>query len=100
MIGCGDSVDDLIGCNDSIDLIGCDDSRDVTTCRTLGTPTEETWPGVSDLPDYKTSFPNWKSGDQLKEAVPQLDDKGQDILQVCGVKNNNNQQMSALYAKV
>ena len=54
---------------------------------------------MSDLPDYKTSFPNWKSGDQLKEAVPQLDDKGQDILQVCSVKNNN-QYMSALYAKV
>ncbi|CAN7993034.1 unnamed protein product [Ixodes hexagonus] len=28
--------------------------------RTLGTPTEETWPGVAKLPDYKPSFPNWK----------------------------------------
>ena len=25
--------------------------------RTLGTPTEATWPGVSELPDYKDSFP-------------------------------------------
>ncbi|CAN6442564.1 unnamed protein product [Victoria cruziana] len=27
--------------------------------RVLGTPTEETWPGVTSLPDYKTSFPKW-----------------------------------------
>ena len=27
--------------------------------RTLGTPTEATWPGVSELPDYKDSFPKW-----------------------------------------
>ncbi len=27
--------------------------------RTLGTPTEETWPGVHDLPDFKDSFPKW-----------------------------------------
>ena len=26
--------------------------------RTLGTPDEETWPGVSKLPDYKPTFPN------------------------------------------
>ena len=27
--------------------------------RTLGTPTEETWPGVHELPDFKDSFPQW-----------------------------------------
>jgi len=27
--------------------------------RSLGTPTEETWPGVSTLPDYKSVFPKW-----------------------------------------
>jgi len=27
--------------------------------RTLGTPNEELWPGVSKLPDYKPTFPNW-----------------------------------------
>ena len=26
--------------------------------RTLGTPNEELWPGVSKLPDYKPTFPN------------------------------------------
>lgn len=40
------------------------------------------WPGVSELPDYKTSFPNWKPGNQLNEAVPQLDSTGLDILKV------------------
>jgi len=25
----------------------------------LGTPDEDVWPGVTTLPDFKTSFPNW-----------------------------------------
>merc|ERR1719456_1846733 len=28
--------------------------------RLLGTPTEATWPGVTDLPDYKPVFPQWR----------------------------------------
>ncbi|CAG2122812.1 unnamed protein product, partial [Medioppia subpectinata] len=28
--------------------------------RTLGTPDEECWPGVTQMPDYKQSFPLWK----------------------------------------
>lgn len=35
--------------------------------RTLGTPTEETWPGVHELPDFKDSFPKW-SPRPLEEA--------------------------------
>uniref|UniRef100_A0A0A9E4C6 Uncharacterized protein n=1 Tax=Arundo donax TaxID=35708 RepID=A0A0A9E4C6_ARUDO len=27
--------------------------------RIMGTPNEETWPGVASLPDYKSSFPKW-----------------------------------------
>ncbi|CAD8107097.1 unnamed protein product [Paramecium sonneborni] len=27
--------------------------------RILGTPNENTWPGVTNLKDYKTTFPNW-----------------------------------------
>lgn len=26
--------------------------------RTLGTPSEDIWPGVTSLPDYKSSFPS------------------------------------------
>ena len=29
--------------------------------RILGTPTEQTWPGVSSLPDYKAVFPKWEA---------------------------------------
>ena len=28
--------------------------------RTLGTPGEEEWPGISELKDYKSTFPKWK----------------------------------------
>jgi serine/threonine protein kinase len=28
--------------------------------RLLGTPTEKTWPGISELPDYKRTFPKFK----------------------------------------
>lgn len=46
----------------------------------LGTPTEETWPGVSALPDYKAVFPMWEPR-SLAEVVPALDPLGLDILQ-------------------
>lgn len=29
--------------------------------RTMSTPDEENWPGVSQLPDYKRSFPRWEA---------------------------------------
>ncbi|KAK7507239.1 hypothetical protein BaRGS_00001174 [Batillaria attramentaria] len=48
--------------------------------RTLGTPTEDDWPGVSQLPDYKPNFPCWK-GSQLHTSVKTLDNLGMDLLQ-------------------
>ncbi|XP_059469584.1 cyclin-dependent kinase 1-like [Neocloeon triangulifer] len=48
--------------------------------RILQTPTEEIWPGVSELPDYKDSFPQWHQNN-LKSAVPTLDHNGLDIMQ-------------------
>ncbi|XP_045212280.1 cyclin-dependent kinase 1-like [Mercenaria mercenaria] len=48
--------------------------------RTLTTPTEETWPGVTSLPDYKPTFPCWKTN-QLQGSVKQLDSQGLDLLQ-------------------
>ncbi|KMT00218.1 hypothetical protein BVRB_1g020320 isoform A [Beta vulgaris subsp. vulgaris] len=47
--------------------------------RTLGTPSEETWPGVTSLPDFKSSFPKWISKD-LSAIVPNLDPAGIDLL--------------------
>ena len=50
-------------------------------CRILGTPTNETWPGVTDLPDYKPSFPHWNRKD-LNLVVPGLGNEGCDLLAV------------------
>ncbi|XP_031488218.1 cell division control protein 2 homolog [Nymphaea colorata] len=47
--------------------------------RVLGTPTEETWPGVTSLPDYKSSFPKWAPKD-MATLVPGLDPVGVDLL--------------------
>ncbi|KAH7428385.1 hypothetical protein KP509_10G090200 [Ceratopteris richardii] len=46
--------------------------------RLLGTPNEETWPGVSKLRDWH-EYPQWQSAD-LSKAVPHLDPKGVDLL--------------------
>ena len=50
--------------------------------RVLGTPNEEVWPGVRQLPDYKPSFPQWSAQD-LGRHVPSLNDDGLDLLKVC-----------------
>lgn len=49
--------------------------------RTLGTPTEVTWPGVTQLPDYKENFPQW-ARKEMMEIVPSLDQDGRDLLVV------------------
>lgn len=47
--------------------------------RVLGTPNEETFPGVTSLPDFKTTFPSWRPQD-LSRLVPNLCEKGVDLL--------------------
>jgi serine/threonine protein kinase len=47
----------------------------------LSTPTEETWPGVSKLPGYKSSFPTFRDNN-LKHSVNELDPLGFDLLNV------------------
>ncbi|XP_038608451.1 cyclin-dependent kinase 2 [Tachyglossus aculeatus] len=47
--------------------------------RTLGTPDEAVWPGVTSMPDYKPSFPKWARQD-LGKVVPPLDQPGRDLL--------------------
>lgn len=54
--------------------------------RTLSTPTEDIWPGVSQMPDYKPSFPSWKQN-ILMTSVTQLDTSGIDLLQKMLVYN-------------
>lgn len=48
--------------------------------RVLGTPTEQLWSGVGQLPDYKADFPQWPR-QQFSELVPQLDALGLDLLE-------------------
>ena len=50
----------------------------------LGTPNEESWPGVKQLADYKPTFPQWSAQD-LAEQVPYLDEAGIDLLKVNSV---------------
>ena len=49
--------------------------------RVLGTPTEEIWQGITQLPDYKSSFPKW-SAKPLSKTLPTLEEDGVDLLQV------------------
>ena len=53
--------------------------------RMKGTPTEETWPGVTKLPNYSpTSFPSWRSNGlcSQEKIVRALDARGLDLLAV------------------
>jgi len=47
--------------------------------RALGTPTDETWPGVSSYPDFKSTFPKWAPM-PLSKVVRGLDAQGLDLL--------------------
>ncbi|XP_055836824.1 cyclin-dependent kinase 1 [Episyrphus balteatus] len=47
--------------------------------RILRTPTEDIWPGVTSLPDYKTTFPYW-STNQLANQVKKLNSVGLDLI--------------------
>ncbi|XP_023717040.1 cyclin-dependent kinase 2 isoform X3 [Cryptotermes secundus] len=46
--------------------------------RTLGTPDEDMWPGVSSLREYRSLFPRWETQD-MSEVVPMLDAAGKDL---------------------
>ncbi|XP_065583632.1 cyclin-dependent kinase 1-like [Artemia franciscana] len=47
--------------------------------RVLRTPTDDIWPGVTELPDYKKTFPNWTT-DSLAQTMKMLDQSGLDLL--------------------
>lgn len=47
--------------------------------RVLGTPTEDEWPGVTSLPDFKSSFPKWQRN-YSQPLVAGLDEEGLDLL--------------------
>ncbi|KAK4940966.1 negative regulator of the PHO system [Elasticomyces elasticus] len=47
--------------------------------RLMGTPSERTWPGISQLPEYKTNFPSYAT-QSLGILLPQIDSLGLDLL--------------------
>nr|CAD7438224.1 unnamed protein product [Timema bartmani] len=65
--------------------------------RTLGTPDESVWPGVSKLPDYKSMFPSWESQD-IDEILPGLDPSGQDLFLVS--VSHNFTALNELYTQI
>merc|ERR1719382_586302 len=46
----------------------------------LGTPSEDSWPGMSGLPDYKP-FPLYQPSLTFSQVVPKLSSRGRDLLQ-------------------
>lgn len=51
----------------------------------LGTPTDEVWPGVSSLRDYKDKFPQWPDTElkEVKEKTPSLGANGVAFIRLC-----------------
>jgi serine/threonine protein kinase len=48
--------------------------------RVLGTPNEQTWPGVTSLQDWNEDFPKWPSL-QIAKFVPTLGEAGVDLME-------------------
>merc|ERR1719318_7534 len=48
--------------------------------RVLRTPTEELWPGVTALPDFKSTFPMWTTMN-LRASIKRMDAQAFDLLE-------------------
>ncbi|BES95274.1 Hypothetical protein NTJ_08083 [Nesidiocoris tenuis] len=64
--------------------------------RTLGTPDEKTWPGVTKLPDYKPMFPQWEP-QEIEKYVCKLDQDTKDFLRKL-ISYNPSKRLSARQA--
>jgi len=49
--------------------------------RVLRTPSEELWPGVTQLPDFKATFPNWTTLN-LKTSMKKMEPAGLELLEM------------------
>jgi serine/threonine protein kinase len=49
----------------------------------LGTPNEQVWPGVNELPDFKASFPKWphRGWANIRNTLQQVGQEGIDLLE-------------------
>ena len=57
-----------------------EDTQLDTIFRHLGTPDESTFPGISELPDWRSDFPNYPPPDSLHVLVPNLEQSGVELL--------------------
>ncbi|GAA5991467.1 hypothetical protein JCM5350_001621 [Sporobolomyces pararoseus] len=55
--------------------------------RLLGTPTTQSWPGLSQMPDFKSSFPVWRGATSLTEpgggwdkVLPEMEPAGLELI--------------------
>ncbi|GAA6027408.1 hypothetical protein JCM8097_007839 [Rhodosporidiobolus ruineniae] len=49
--------------------------------RLMGTPTPQSWPGLTQMPDYKTTFPRWAPTDLQQLLGAEMDDRALDLLE-------------------
>lgn len=56
------------------------DDQIVRIFRIMGTPSERTWPGLTQFPEYKSNFQVYATQD-LRQILPQIDSTGIDLLQ-------------------
>jgi cyclin-dependent kinase 2 len=49
--------------------------------RVLGTPSEQSWPGVTSLQDWNSSFPVWPALN-INKFVPDFSPEGIDMIEV------------------
>lgn len=61
--------------------------------RLMGTPTEQTWPGISQYSEYKTTWPYYVT-QNLSQILPMMDNLAIDLLQRLLVMQPN-QRISA-----
>lgn len=64
----------------AVQLLTCFEPDLVILCvRLLGTPTTEIWPGLTQMPDFKTTFPRW-APQSLPEILPEMDERALHLL--------------------
>ena len=63
--------------------------------RVLGTPTDATWPGVMELPDFKQTFPRW-APKPMVQVIPKLNSEGRDLLLVSFVVYSRSTRVKVL----
>ena len=70
-------------------------SHSLYTHRVLGTPTDATWPGVMELPDFKQTFPRW-APKPMVQVIPKLSSEGRDLLLVSFVVYSRSTRVKVL----